>query len=83
MELYRELAALRCFSHKDFVKLAGSESATKWHIRNCLGKVGTRKCRDQRNRMYILYKRAINGKGSNRLTFLPVFDIITSKKVKV
>jgi len=37
MELYRELAALRCFSHKDFVKLAGSESAAKWHIRKLSG----------------------------------------------
>lgn len=38
MDLYRELAALRCFTHKDLVKLAGSESAAKWHIRNYLEK---------------------------------------------
>lgn len=38
MELYRELAALRCFTHKDIVKLTGSESAALWKIKNYLQK---------------------------------------------
>ncbi len=38
MELYKELVALRCFTHKDMVKLAGSESAAVWQIKNSLQK---------------------------------------------
>ena len=38
MDLYKELAALRCFTHQDMVKLTGSESAAKWQIKNYLGK---------------------------------------------
>ena len=38
MERYKELAALRCFTHKDMVQLAGSESAAAWQIRNYLQK---------------------------------------------
>ena len=38
MELYKELAALRCFTHKDMVQLAGSESAAVWQIKNYLQK---------------------------------------------
>ena len=38
MDLYRELAALRCFTHQDMVALTGSESAALWHIRNYLNK---------------------------------------------
>ncbi len=36
MERYRELAALRCFTHKDMVQLTGSESAAVWQIKNYL-----------------------------------------------
>lgn len=38
MELYKELAALRCFTHKDMVQLVGSESAAVWQIKNYLQK---------------------------------------------
>ena len=38
MDLYRELAALRCFTREDITRIAGSESAAKWHIRNYLKK---------------------------------------------
>ncbi len=38
MERYKELAALRCFTHKDMVQLSGSESAAAWQIRNYLQK---------------------------------------------
>ena len=38
MDLYKELAVLRCFTHRDMVKLTGSESAALWHIRNYLKK---------------------------------------------
>lgn len=38
MELYKELAALRCFTHGDLVRLTGSESAAQWQIRNYLKK---------------------------------------------
>ena len=38
MELYKELAALRCFTHKDMVQLVGSESAAAWQIKNYLQK---------------------------------------------
>lgn len=33
MELYRELAALRCFTHGDMVRITGSESAAGWQIK--------------------------------------------------
>lgn len=36
MELYRELAALRCFTHGDMVRITGSESAAGWQIKNVL-----------------------------------------------
>ncbi len=38
MERYRELAALRCFTHKDMIQLAGSESAATWQIKSYLQK---------------------------------------------
>lgn len=38
MELYKELAALRCFTHDDMVRLIGSESAAQWQIRKYLQK---------------------------------------------
>lgn len=38
MELYKKLAALRCFTHKDMVQLVGSESAAIWQIKNYLQK---------------------------------------------
>lgn len=38
MERYKELAALRCFTHKDMVQVAGSESAAVWQIKNYLQK---------------------------------------------
>lgn len=38
MELYRELAALRCFTHGDMVRIAGSESAAEWQIKKYLKK---------------------------------------------
>lgn len=38
MDLYRELAALRCFTHQDMVRLAGSDSAAAWQIRSYLQK---------------------------------------------
>ncbi len=38
MELYKELAALRCFTHKDMVQLVGSESSAAWQIKNYLQK---------------------------------------------
>ena len=38
MDLYKELAALRCFTHSDMVRLTGSESAAQWQIRNYLKK---------------------------------------------
>lgn len=38
MELYKNLAVLRCFTHKDMVRLVGSESAAAWHIKNYLQK---------------------------------------------
>ncbi len=38
MELYKKLVALRCFTHKDMVKLTGSESAAVWQIKNYLKK---------------------------------------------
>ena len=30
MKIYKELAALRCFTHADMVRLTGSESAAQW-----------------------------------------------------
>ena len=38
MDLYKELAALRCFTHSDMVQLTGSESAAIWHIKSYLKK---------------------------------------------
>lgn len=38
MDLYKELAALRCFTHSDMVKLTGSESAAVWNIKSYLKK---------------------------------------------
>ncbi len=38
MELYRKLAALRCFTRQDMVKLTGSETNAAWHIRSYLQK---------------------------------------------
>ncbi len=38
MDLYKELVVLRCFSHSDMVRLAGSESAAQWHIKSYLQK---------------------------------------------
>lgn len=38
MDLYKELAALRCFTHGDMVRFAGSESAAQWQIKNYLKK---------------------------------------------
>lgn len=38
MVLYKELAALRCFTHGDMVHLTGTESAAVWQIRNYLNK---------------------------------------------
>ena len=38
MERYKELAMLRCFSHKDVVQLVGSESGATWLIMNYLQK---------------------------------------------
>lgn len=38
MELYKELAAMRCFTHNDMVKLTGSESSAAWQIKKYLKK---------------------------------------------
>ena len=38
MDLYKELAALRCFTHSDMVRLTGSESAAIWNIKKYLEK---------------------------------------------
>ncbi|MBR6152038.1 MAG: transcriptional regulator [Lachnospiraceae bacterium] len=38
MDLYRKLAALRCFTHGDMVRLVGSESAAIWYIKSYLDK---------------------------------------------
>ncbi len=38
MDLYKELAALRCFTHGDMVRIAGSECAAQWQIKNYLKK---------------------------------------------
>ena len=38
MDLYKKLAAMRCFSHNDMVQLTGSESAAVWHIKNYINK---------------------------------------------
>ena len=38
MDLYKKLAALRCFTHSDMVLLTGSESAAIWQIKNYLNK---------------------------------------------
>ena len=38
MDLYKKLAALRCFTHSDMVQLTGSESAAMWNIKRYLKK---------------------------------------------
>ena len=38
MNLYKELATLRCFTHNNMVQLTGSESAAIWHIKSYLQK---------------------------------------------
>lgn len=38
MELYKELAALRCFSRRDVVRTLGSESSAAWYINHFLSK---------------------------------------------
>lgn len=38
MKWYKELAAMRCFTHRDMVQLTGSENAAAWNIRNYLKK---------------------------------------------
>lgn len=38
MDLYKELAALRCFTHGDMVKITGSESTAQWQIKSYLKK---------------------------------------------
>lgn len=38
MELYRALAALRCFTHQDMVRLTGTESSAAWQIKNYMKK---------------------------------------------
>lgn len=38
MDLYKELVALRCFTHSDMVQITGSESAAQWQIKNYLKK---------------------------------------------
>lgn len=38
MKLYKELAAMRCFTRQDIVKLTGSEANAAWQIRNYLKK---------------------------------------------
>lgn len=38
MNLYKELATLRCVTHNNMVQLTGSESAAIWHIKSYLQK---------------------------------------------
>lgn len=38
MKLYKELAAMRCFTRQDMVRLTGSEANAAWQIRNYLKK---------------------------------------------
>ena len=38
MNLYKELAALCCFTHSDIVRITGSESAAQWQIKSYLQK---------------------------------------------
>ncbi|MCC8125924.1 MAG: hypothetical protein LIO92_00780 [Clostridiales bacterium] len=38
MDVYKELAALCCFTHSDMVQITGSESAAQWQIKNYLKK---------------------------------------------
>lgn len=38
MDLYKKLAALRCFTHSDMIQITGSESAAQWQIKNYLKK---------------------------------------------
>ena len=38
MDLYKELARLRCFSYADMVQLCGSEKAADWQIKTYLNR---------------------------------------------
>lgn len=38
MDIYKDLAALRCFTHSDMLRITGSESAAQWQIKNYLKK---------------------------------------------
>lgn len=38
MELYRELAVMRCFTREELVKMTGSDSAADWQIRKYMDK---------------------------------------------
>ena len=38
MDVYKDLAALRCFTHSDMIKITGSESSAQWQIKNHLKK---------------------------------------------
>lgn len=38
MDIYKDLAALRCFTHSDMFRITGSESAAQWQIKNYLKK---------------------------------------------
>ena len=38
MELYKELAGLRCFTREDMIRLCGSENSADWYIRDYLKK---------------------------------------------
>ncbi len=38
MDLYKELAGMRCFTREDLIKLTGSESAAAWYITSYLKK---------------------------------------------
>lgn len=38
VDLYKELAAIRCFTRDELARLAGSDSAAAWHIRKFLEK---------------------------------------------
>ncbi len=38
MDLYKDLVAMRCFTHSDMVRITGSENSALWHIRDYLKK---------------------------------------------
>lgn len=63
MELYKKLAAMRCFTHDDMVKLTGSESSAAWQIRNYLQKGYIERVR--RN-LYAVISMETNGPIPNR-----------------